>query len=400
MSNTGYYQYNMRAVVHSGFGSIVRVPALMQGLGARRVLLISDAGLKSVGVVDRVMATFDTWQSGNMPTLAGVYTDISPDAGSSTVNACLAYARKIAADAILAVGGGSVLDAAKAVKYCLQHQLLDVNETLQSGIKMEAWPAAQHSGIPHLAVPTTAGTGAEVSAAAVIFNEEAGIKGALAIPYLEADIAVLDPQLTLGLPPGLTASTGMDALTHALEGVASPSANPFTDAHCILAAQLIERYLPAAVENGQDVEARTQMLTASCMAIDGYVAALNATPVHNCSHAFGAMFHIPHGDANGVFLPIVMEALPELYIPNSERLASALNMPAGDKTGADLLADVIAKVRDLQQRTNCATDLSRWNVTADRMEDIIMAVASDPIAVFYPIPPEKIQEITVKAIGG
>ncbi|NCF16637.1 MAG: iron-containing alcohol dehydrogenase [Haliea sp.] len=399
MSNTGYFQYNMRTVVHSGYGSIIRIPALLQGLGARRVLLISDAGLKQVGVVDRVAACFDTWQSGDMPVLAGIYPEITPDAGSSCVNACAAYAREVAADAILAVGGGSVLDASKGVKYALQHQLLDISEALQSGIKMEAWPAAQHSGIPHLTVPTTAGTGAEGSAGAVILNDETGIKGGIFAPFLDADIAVLDAQLTLGLPPGLTASTGMDALTHALEGVASPNANPFSDAHCMISAQLIERFLPRAVENGQDVEARTQMLNASCMAVNGYLAALNATPVHNCSHAFGAMYHVPHGDANGVFLPIVMETLPELYIPHAERLAQALNMPASDKTGADLLEDVIAKVRDIQQRVNCATDLSRWNVTADNMEAIVTAVATDPVAVFFPIPPEKIQEITLKAIG-
>jgi alcohol dehydrogenase class IV len=399
MSNTGYFQYNMRSVVHVGFGSIIRIPALLQGLGARRVLLISDEGLKNVGVVDRIAATFDTWQSGSMPTLAGIYTDISPDAGSSTVNACMAYAREIAADAILAVGGGSVLDAAKGVKYGLCHQFLDINEALQSGIKLEAWPAAQHMGIPHLAVPTTAGTGAEVSAAAVIFNEGTGTKNGLVAPFLEADIAVLDAQLTLGLPPGLTASTGMDALTHALEGVASPNANPFTDAHCMIAAQLIERYLPQAVANGQDVDARTQMLSASCLAIDGYVASLNATPVHNCAHAFGALYHIPHGDANGVFLPIVLEALMDLYIPNAERLAQALNMPARDKTGADLMVDVIAKVRDIQQQVGCATDLSRWNVKAEDMVQIVTAVASDPVAMFYPIPLDKIQEITLKAIG-
>lgn len=399
MSNTGYFQYNMRAVVHSGVGSIIRIPALLQGLGARRVLLISDEGLKNVGVVDRVAATFDTWQSGNMPTLAGIFTDISPDAGSSTVNACMAYAREIAADAILAVGGGSVLDAAKGVKYGLCHQAMDINEALQSGIKMESWPAAQHMGIPHLAVPTTAGTGAEVSAAAVIFNEETGTKNGLVAPFLEADIAVLDAQLTLGLPPGLTASTGMDALTHALEGVASPSANPFTDGHCIIAAQLIEQYLPQAVANGQDVQARAQMLTASCMAIDGYVAALSFTPVHNCAHAFGALYHIPHGDANSVFLPIVMEALIDEYVHNAERLAQALNMPASEKTGKDLMLDVIAKIRDLQQQIGCATDLSRWNVKAEDMEQIVIAVASDPVAMFYPIPLEKIQEITLKAIG-
>ncbi len=233
----------------------------------------------------------------------------------------------------------------------------------------------------------------------VIYNDEAGIKGGIVAPYLDADIAVLDAQLTLGLPPALTASTGMDALTHALEGIASPNANPFTDAHCMLSAQLIEQYLPRAVENGQDVEARSQMLSASCMAVNGYLAGLNATPVHNCAHAFGALFHIPHGDANGVFLPIVMETLPELYIPNAERLAQGLNMQPDGRSGADLLEDVIARIRRLQAQTHCATDLQRWKVTADRMDEIVTAVATDPIAVFYPIPPEKIAEITIKAIG-
>ncbi len=399
MSNTGYFQYNMRTVVHSGVGSIIRIPSLLQGLGARRVLLISDEGLKAAGIVDRVAATFDTWQSGTMPVLAGIYTDIPPDAASGHLNACTAYAREIAADAILAVGGGSVLDASKGVKYALQHQLMDIGDALQSGIRLEAWPAAQHSGIPHLTVPTTAGTGAEGSNGAVILNDATGVKGGIVAPYLDADIAVLDAQLTVGLPPGLTASTGMDALTHALEGIASPNANPFTDAHCMISAQLIERFLPRAVANGRDLEARNEMLNASCMAVNGYLAALNATPVHNCAHAFGALFHIPHGDANGVFLPIVMECLPELYIPNAERLARALNMSPGDRSGADLLQDVIAKVRDIQRQISCATDLTRWNVTADRLEEIVAAVATDPIAVFYPIPPEKIAEITLKAIG-
>lgn len=399
MSNTGYFQYNMRTVVHSGVGSVVRVPALLQGLGARRVLLISDAGLEKAGIVDRVAATFDIWQGGTVPVLAGTFTDIPPDAASGHLNACVAYARQIAADAILAVGGGSVLDASKGVKYALQHQLMDIGDALQSGIRLEAWPEAKHSGIPHLTVPTTAGTGAEGSNGAVILNEGTGVKGGIVAPFLDADIAVLDAQLTVGLPPGLTASTGMDALTHALEGIASPNANPFSDAHCMISAQMIERWLPQAVSNGKDLEARHAMLNASCMAVNGYLAALNATPVHNCSHAFGALYHVPHGDANAVFLPIVMESLPELYLPHAERLAQALNMPPGNRRGAELLADVVAKVRDIQRRVNCATDLSRWNVRANDMERIVMAVASDPMAVFYPIPPAKIEEIALKAIG-
>jgi alcohol dehydrogenase class IV len=399
MSSTGYFQYNMRTIVHSAWGGVIRAPALLQGLGARRVLLISDAGLKNVGIVDKVATTFEALHSGTMPVLAGIYTDIEPDAGSESINKCTEYARHVAADAILAVGGGSVIDASKAVKYALHHQLMDIGDALNAGLKLESWPKAQPMGIPHIAVPTTAGTGAEGSNGAVIHNDKTGVKGGIVAPYLDADMCILDAQLTVGLPASLTAATGMDALTHSLEGLASPVANPFSDAHCMMSAQAVERYLPRAVANGQDQEARSQMLAAACMAVNGYLAAFNATPVHNFAHAFGAMFHIPHGDANAALLPIVMESLIDFYAPNAERLAQGLNMPTNGKVGLELMRDVIAKLRDLQQQIDCATNFKRWNVTAQDMEQIIMAVSSDPVAVLYPLTPEKIQEIALKVIG-
>jgi alcohol dehydrogenase class IV len=399
MSSTGYFQYNMRTVVHNAWGGVIRIPALLQGLGAKRVLLISDTGLKRAGIVDTIAATFDTMNSGTMPVLAGLYTDIEPDAGSKSIDKCTEYARHVAADAILAVGGGSVLDASKAVKYALHHQILNIGDALNAGLKLETWPKAQPMGIPHITVPTTAGTGAEGSNGAVIHNDETGVKGGIVAPYLDADMCVLDAQLTVGLPAGLTAATGMDAMTHALEGLASPVANLFSDAHCMTSAQAIERYLPRAVANGQDQEARSQMLAAACMAVNGYLASFNATPVHNFAHAFGAMYHIPHGDANAALLPIVMESLVDFYAPNAERLAQALNLPTNGKSGADLLHAVIAKIRELQTQIGCATDFQRWNVNTDDMEQIILAVASDPVAVMYPLAPEKIQEIALKVIG-
>ena len=254
-------------------------------------------------------------------------------------------------------------------------------------------------GIPHLTVPTTAGTGAEGSNGAVIHNDKTGVKGGIVAPFLDADMCILDAQLTVGLPGGLTAATGMDAMTHALEGLASPVANLFSDAHCMTSAQAIERYLPRAVADGQDREARCQMLDAACMAVNGYLAAFNATPVHNFAHAFGAMYHIPHGDANGALLPIVMESLADFYAPNAERLAQALNMPASGKSGVDLVHDVVAKLRELQQQIGCAIDFKRWNVSEQDMEQIIVGVATDPVAVMYPLAPEKIQEIALKVIG-
>lgn len=399
MSSTGYLQYTMRTVVHCAAGSIVRIPALFDGLGAKRILLMSDAGLEQAGIVDQVVRVFGTTGFSSRPALAGVFTGIAPDAACDTVNEALRYAREISADAILALGGGSVMDAAKGVKYALHHNLTDVRDAIQVGIKIESWPNATPMDIPHIAVPTTAGTGAEVTPGAVLYNEEAGIKGNLAVPFIEADIAVLDPNLTLGLPAHITASTGMDALTHALETVASPNSDHFTDAHAFMSAQLIERNLPTAVNDGQNVAARSSMLQASTMACNAFINALHAMPVHNCAHAFGAMFHIPHGDANAVLLPIVMEELRDFYLPNAERLSQALNLNVIGLSADEQLDAVIARLRGLLKETGQAQNFARFKIPADAMESIVIAVASDPVGLFLPIPPEKIVAIATKAMG-
>lgn len=399
MSSTGYLQYTMRTVVHCGAGSIIRIPALFEGLGAKRVLLLSDAGLEQVGIVDQVVRAFNAGSSGVNPALAGVFTGIAPDAACDTVNEALRYAREVAADAILAVGGGSVMDAAKGVKYALHHNLTDIRDAIQSGIKLEYWPTARKMDIHHIAVPTTAGTGAEVTPGAVLYNEEAGIKGNLAVPFIEADMAVLDANLTLGLPPHITAATGMDALTHALETVASPNSNHFTDAHAIVSAQLVERNLATAVNDGRNVDARSSMLQASTMACNAFLNALNAMPVHNCAHAFGAMFHIPHGDANAVLLPIVMEELRDFYLPNAARLAQSLNLNVAGQSADDQLDAVITRLRNLLAETGQADTFARFDIPAESMEKLVMAVASDPVGLFYPIPPAKIVAIATRAMG-
>ena len=400
MSKTGYTHYKMRTAVHSAPGAIIRLPALFESLGAKRVVLLSDQGLKDVGIVSQIEQVFAYGQLGKGAQLVGTYTDIAPDAACATVNGALKFAREVAADAILAVGGGSVLDASKGVKYALHHKLLDIKDAVQAGAKFEVEPQAKPMNIPHIGVPTTAGTGAEVSNIAVLYNEESGIKGALIVPYIEPDIAVLDPNLSKGLPAFLTASTGMDALTHALEGIASPMANHFSDAHTITAAQLIEKNLPIVVTNGQDTAARTAMLEASSMAINGMMAALNAAPIHNCSHAFGALFHIPHGDANAVLLPICLEVLADFYLPNAHRLALALNLRVAENEGNEqALEAVIERVNGLQQELACHSTFAKWNVQATDAERITQAIASDPAGIFYPIPTDKVQAIIAKTIG-
>jgi alcohol dehydrogenase class IV len=391
MSSSHYYQYNMRSTIHCAAGSVIRIPALFEGMGAKRVVLFSDIGLEQAGIVDQIKAVFASCSS-NKATLVGVYTGISQDAACQSVNAATAYARSVAADAILAVGGGSVLDASKGVKYSLQHGATDIAELLQSGIKIDAWPSSQHSGIPHIGVPTTAGTGAEVSPVAVFYNEALGIKTNLVAPFLEPDMAVLDGNLCLGLPDFLTAATGMDALTHAIEAVASPTANAMTDAHAFHAAQMIVENLPKVIDNGKDVVARSNMLQASSLAIDAFGGSLNAIPIHNCAHAFGGMFHIPHGDANAALLPVVMEACPEFYAGKGLRLAKALNL---SQNGSDqeLLGNCIKFLKDFQQRIGCTTNFKRWEVNQDKQDAIYHAIASDPAAMFYSISPAAMAKI-------
>ena len=292
-----------------------------------------------------------------------------------------------------------MLDAVKGIKYALHHNLTDVRDAIQAGIKLEPWPVAAPMAIPHIAVPTTAGTGAEATPVAVLYNENLGIKGNIVAPFIEADMAVLDANLTRGLPPRITAATGMDALTHAVEAITSPNANHFTDAQANLAAQLIVETLPTAVHSGQDVDARSTMLQASTMACSAFSNALNAAPVHNCAHAFGALYHIPHGDANAALLPIVMEALPEFYVPQAGRLATALGLDARGNNRELLLMDVIERIVTLQRDIGCAEDFAAYDISPEDGDRIAAAIAADPAALFYPIPTASIRRIVARAIG-
>lgn len=395
MSNSGYFHYWMRSQVHCGVGAVIRVPALMQQLGGRRVLLVSDAGLRKVGLVDKLESVFAINQSGGMPVLAGVIDDIAPDATAASINKATAYARSVAADCIVALGGGSVLDAAKGIKYALAHNLTDIQDVLLGGIRLETSPPSGPLGIPHIALPTTAGTGAEVTNGAVILCERlGGAKAGLVAPYLEADIAVLDAGLSVGLPRSITADTGMDAMTHALEIVANPSSNHFTDASVFTATALIDHWLPIVIKEPGNLEGRNALLQASTMACLALVNVLGPMPVHNCAHALGALFHIPHGRANGVLLPAVMEVLRDFYRPNAGRLARAFAIPAEGRSADELLDMVIARLRALQDKIGMPRTFPE--VKRAQLTQIVQAISSDPVSMFYRMTPAQIEQIVIK----
>ncbi|EIF42892.1 alcohol dehydrogenase [gamma proteobacterium BDW918] len=390
MSSTGAFQYWQRTMVHAGPGTVLRLPGLFSGLGSSKVLLVSDQGLKDAGVVDRVAALFDEQRGPCGVRLAGVFTDTAPDAESSCIDDCLAVARASGADGLLALGGGSVLDSVKLVKLAMYFKVDSVAQLLKSPVKMMQWPEVDYMGVPHISVPTTAGTGAEVTNGAVIYNKDLGIKHLVVSHYLESDIAVLDAHMTTGLPPMLTAATGMDALTHAIETMGHPNTGHFTLAHAETSAKIIMQNLPKVVADGSDLLARQAMLNASAMACNSVVNDFGPSPVHNFAHAFGAVCHIHHGEANGVLLPIVMEEFADFYVPVADRLKGVFGV---EGEGRAAVLACAARISALLEEMGHPRDFTRHDIPLSKMPDIVLAIAHDPIAAFLPLPMDLIETV-------
>ena len=280
-------------------------------LRAEQVLVVTDAGTEARGAVDEVRAHLDG---------AGVrvFSGISPEPTEAQIRAGVAALGDPVPELIVAVGGGSVIDAAKAIRLFHESPELTLRELtlpfLDARKRVARYPEIDHS-IRLVALPTTAGTGSEVSPAAVITHE--GRKLTLVDYSLVPDVAIVDPRLTLTLPPEMTADTGVDALTHALEAVVSIFASPYTDAFCLQAMHLILDALPRAVADGSDLGARTDMANAATIAGLAFSNAFVGVN-HALAHAFGARFGVAHGRANGLFLPYVLRynaSLPRKFMP-------------------------------------------------------------------------------------
>lgn len=391
------FQYSQRSVIQAGPGATKRLASLFKQLGAKRIMLVSDNGLKDIGMVDQLIECYGSVAKPNSPTIEAVFTDTAMDAESSCINRALELAREKQIDALLALGGGSVLDSVKLLKLAMYKGVNHVDELLAKPALILTEKEVGPMGIPHIAVPTTAGTGAELTVGAVIYNKEKALKHLVIAPYSDADVAVLDAELTVGLPAGLTAATGLDALTHGIEALANPNCNDFSLAHAMLSVKRIIEYLPQCVANGTDVVARQKMLNASAMACNAFATGFSAAPVHNLSHAFGALFHIHHGEANGVLLPNVLSTIPEYYEPVAERLNNVLDL---NVIGAREIVEASAeKINDLISSLGHPQDFIKYQIGEESLKSIVEAVAQDPWASFYPLGEDRITTITRKVCG-
>jgi len=280
---------SINRIVH-GRGAIAQLADEVARFKAAKILIVTDAGLVGTPIPAMVTALLKDC-------VVDVFSAVEPDPSIETINACAAYVRDKAFDLIIGLGGGSPIDAAKCASVLA---LNPGSAEAYLGIDKIDRP-----GIPKILIPTTAGTGSEVTNVAVLSLKAAHTKKGIVSPYLFADVAILDPELTIGLPSAVTAATGMDALTHAIESYVSRFAQPLTDHFALEAIRLIGRSLRTAVHNGQDIGAREDMLTASMYAGLAFGSAATGM-VHGLAMPLGGQFNVPHGIANAVLLPHVM----------------------------------------------------------------------------------------------
>ena len=287
----------LRNRVYFGVGAIERLPEVVAAAGGSKVFVVTDPGVRRSGVIARVLDVLIA-----VGLESAVFDEVQPNPAASTVErgAAALQAFGLEGTVVVPVGGGSSMDTAKALDLRAANTLLSVWELDYDGPSLTP-------GRPLVAVPTTAGTGAETNSFGVITDEGAGRKGYIGHPSLLPVATILDPALTVGLPPAATAATGIDAMTHSLESLLSANPNPFAEATAIGVIRTVVPWLPRAVADGTDLEARSQMLMASHLAGVGQASGTGVGLVHALGHALGTRGKLAHGTALAVILPEVLD---------------------------------------------------------------------------------------------
>jgi len=380
-----WFDFQVRTKIVAGPGVASGFGNELARFGASRAFVVTDKVIRDLGFVERVGRSLE--EAGLE--LVGVFDDVPPNSEFGVVRRGAEACRDSGGDLLVAVGGGSVLDTAKGMNLMLSLGG-DIADYLGFGLIEE--PLG-----PSVAVPTTAGTGSEVTAYAVIRQDDWEAKQSFVSPYLAFDLAVLDPELTFSLPPKLTASTGLDALTHAVEAYLSTNWRPFSDALAIHACRTIVTWLPRAVEAGEDLEARYEMLTASCEAGMAFSLAMVGC-VHAMAHAAGGLYEVPHGLANAILLPHGMDYNRPAAEARLADLARTFGVPVTGDADADARA-AVEFVRELVARVGLPTRLREAGVPEDGLEALAEAACVD--AAIYTNPreatPEEILEVLKKA---
>jgi acyl-CoA reductase-like NAD-dependent aldehyde dehydrogenase/alcohol dehydrogenase class IV len=376
------YEYEPTTRIISGPGSVARLTGELAEMKKQRVLLITDAGVLKTGIVDRVKDA-----CGHL--IAAVFSDVPQDSGLDVIDRAAELGRKHDVDCVMSVGGGSVIDTAKATVVAITGNIRAI-QTL--GFQQLLGPQ-----ITHIVVPTTAGTGSEVTNVAVVKNTLLKVKSYIGDRYIVPDLAVLDPTLTVGLPPMLTAATGFDALTHAIEAYTSKIANAMSDAQALHAIRLIAANLETVVKKGSDLTARSAMQSAATLA--GWaIGSANVGLVHGMSHALGARYGVPHGMGNAILLPHVMRF--NAGRPEAAKRLADIAVALGATVNGDPAAAAAEKVSSLLALVGHPQKLADVKVPKDDLGPCSEVAYLDPANLYNArmvLGPQEIEQLYAQA---
>jgi len=353
------YQIMLPDKIRFGVACLDTIGDEAKELAAKHAIIITDPGVYKAGVVDPVKE-----QLSRARLSVDVFSEAEPEPTLPRLNAIAGELRKYNYDLLVGVGGGSSIDTAKGLSVLLAH---GGNGQDYFGVNRVPKP-----GIPIFALPTTAGTGSEVTMIAVFGDPEKEVKSAIVSPYLLARLALVDPSLTYGCPAKVTAASGMDALVHVIECYTGVKANDFSDALALEAMRLIVGNLRTAVKNGSDKEAR------QCMSEGALIAGIafgnsGVTATHALAYPLGSRFHVPHGVANGLLLPYVMECNLSANLPKFTVIAKILGVETGGLSLQEAAEKGVEVVKALAADIGIPTQLRNLGVPKEALEEMAVA---------------------------
>jgi alcohol dehydrogenase class IV len=341
----------------AGAGSIESIKDVANDLGAKKALIVTDKGVAGAGLIAKPKAILE-----NAGIRVAVIDDTPPEPEADQVSAIVASARPHAPQLVVGIGGGSAMDVAKIVAVLLANEL-SLRDLLNQA------PIVRR-GVPTLMAPTTAGTGSETTPNSIVLVPEDGLKVGIVSPRLLPDCVILDPELTVGLPPAITASTGMDALCHAIECYTSKKGNPFSELLAPKAIALISRSIRRAFAAGSDLDARHDMLLGA-MYGGMCIATSSTTAVHALSYPLGGKYRIAHGVSNAILLPYVMRFNA---LGNEEKfrdVALAMGLDVASLSAAQAASTAIDALFALNRELRIPADLKGWNITAADLDTLV-----------------------------
>ena len=342
---------------YTGWGSLSQLLIEVEKLNARNILIVTDPLLKEIGLTDHVEKPLI--EKGYTTT---TYTEIAPEPPLAIGEKLVDFTRNHQFDLIIGVGGGSALDLAKLAAVLATHEGQVADYLNLTGTK-----TLDNKGLPKILIPTTSGTGSEVTNISVLSLDTT--KDVVTHDYLLADVAIVDPALTISLPPKVTAATGVDALTHAIEAYVSVNANEVTDALALQAIRLISHSIRTAVHEGQDKQARTDMSYGSYLAGLAFFNA-GVAGVHALAYPLGGQFHIAHGDSNAVLLPYVMGYIRQSCEKRLKDILDAMGIASAYLSQEEASYKCVDALQQLVQDVNIPSTLKGFNIPEQALEQL------------------------------